>query len=50
MKYLEKSFSVGPPKKVSACERCVYGTGKHLEFCAKAVVFMPLKPIKNKNK
>lgn len=33
MKYLEKSFSVPPPEKVTACEQCVYGRGEHAIWC-----------------
>lgn len=33
MKYLNPSFSVGPPAKVTACDRCVYGRGEHAYWC-----------------
>ena len=33
MKYLDPSFSVGPPAKVTCCEKCVYGRGEHAPWC-----------------
>lgn len=33
MKYLEAKFTVGPPAKSTACERCVYGRGRHARWC-----------------
>jgi hypothetical protein len=30
MMYLQKSFAVpAAPEKITACERCVYGSGQH---------------------
>jgi hypothetical protein len=34
MMYLQKSFTVpAAPKKIMACERCVYGSGQHAPWC-----------------
>lgn len=34
MMYLQKSFTVpAAPAKITACERCVYGSGPHASFC-----------------
>ncbi len=33
MKYLDAKFTVGPPIKSTACERCVYGRGRHAQWC-----------------
>lgn len=33
MKYLEPSFSVDPPARVTACMRCVYDRGEHAPWC-----------------
>jgi hypothetical protein len=33
MKYLQPTFSVGPAAKSTACEKCVYGSGEHAEWC-----------------
>ena len=35
MKYLQPSFTVpAAPEKVTACEKCAYGTGNHADSCA----------------
>ena len=28
-------FALKAPEKMHACEKCVYGTGQHAEFCDK---------------
>lgn len=33
MQYLNKTFSVAPPKQITCCEACVYGHGQHADFC-----------------
>ena len=34
MKYLQPSFTVpAAPEKVTACEKCAYGTGDHADWC-----------------
>lgn len=34
MKYLQPSFTVpAAPEKVTACEKCAYGTGEHADWC-----------------
>jgi hypothetical protein len=39
MRYLESSFTVGPPASLDgiACEQCVYGRGEHAEGCLAVV-------------
>jgi hypothetical protein len=33
MRYLDPTFSVGPPDKVTCCEACVYGAKYHAPWC-----------------
>ncbi len=33
MKYLEKSFSVGPAVTHTCCEKCVWDRGEHADWC-----------------
>lgn len=34
MRYLSSApFSIGPAAKSTACEKCVWGTGDHAEWC-----------------
>jgi hypothetical protein len=40
MMYLNQTFTVGPPAKSSACEKCVYARGEHAAWCPKAVRFV----------
>ena len=40
MQYLNPKFSVGPAVKRTCCERCVYGSGEHADFCEWRVQFV----------
>ena len=33
MQYLNSTFTIPPPEKVTCCEACVYGRGDHASFC-----------------
>jgi hypothetical protein len=49
VKYLQPSFTIPPPEKLTCCECCVYGRGEHAKWCAQSgrgtVEFLPRKKI-----
>ena len=43
MKYLQSTFTIPPPERVTCCEACVYGRGEHADWCGRRLAIKPYR-------